>query len=220
MACFVDAAGCHYDEKTRTEMQLIYEAQSLRARRSLLRGVLQTHESMHIMTKGPLVLQSLPRKIYDGTNQQTSIGPVKVLPYEDPAVWKLSASAKSTLYGSKGRSLAGGPCPVSDPAPLPKLQSDLQPVNYHSLPAVFFREFSRGLQASVVMNATEADGEFAKACLAQKVSYVGIVHTEGHAKLLRKHLVEWVFGEFKDSTSALHNTDLCLGCRMRILCNT
>ena len=112
MACFVDGAGCHYDEKTRTEMLLTYEEQSLRARRCLVRGVLQTHESMHIMTKGPLVLQKLPRKIYGGTNQQTSIGPVKVLPYEDPSLWKLSASAKTTLYGSKGISLAGGPCPV------------------------------------------------------------------------------------------------------------
>ncbi|CAE7863918.1 unnamed protein product, partial [Symbiodinium necroappetens] len=217
MACFVDGAGCHYDEKTRTEMLLTYEEQSLRARRCLVRGVLQTHESMHIMTKGPLVLQKLPRKIYGGTNQQTSIGPVKVLPYEDPTLWKLSASAKTTLYGSKGISLAGGPCPVSDPPPLPKLANDLLPVNYHSLPDIFYGEFARGVQAAVVMNATEADGEFAKACLAQKTSYVGIVHIPGHAEMLKKHLVEWVFGQFKDSTSALHNADLCLG--YRILCN-
>ena len=204
MAACVREDGKHYEEKTRIEMIVVYDEEALRARRTLVRGLLSTTEGMHVICRKCLEMNRKTRLVYGGTNQQTSYGPIKVQPYEADSLWKVEKRLKDDMFGKAGYSLAGGPNPdPSTPQP-PKTPDGQVPVNWWTMPVQFYREILHSFDAFVVVNSTEADGSFAKAALLSKVPYVGIVHTKCHAENLRKHLIRFVFLEL-----------LCLMCQCR-----
>ena len=202
--------GQHWEKKQRQEMIIHYCEQSIRARRCLVRGLIPTHEGIHIVTSGPVLVQDIPRKIFSGTSLSTAIGPVKILPFdEEQGFWLISKEEKDKIYGPAGRVLSGGALP--DCPDRPDLGEDRIPVNYHVMPQAVFAELLHSFQASVMVNGTEIDGKGAEAAILAKKSYIGVTFTEYHAQQLRKLLVRFVWEQFKDQSSPLYNVEVCLG---------
>ena len=205
-----DDHGQHWEQKQRQEVVVHYDEQSLRARKCLVRGFICTHEVIHIISSGQLTVHDIKRKIYSGTSLSTSIGPVKLLPYdEEQGFWLVSKEAKDKIYGAAGKVLAGGALP--DCPDRPDLGEDKIPVNYHVMPQAVFAEILHSFGAAVVFTATEIAGHCADAASLAKKSYVGVCFTEFHAKELKKLLVRFVWDQFKDQSSPFYNVEVCLG---------
>ena len=207
---FGDEQGQHWEKKQRQEAMVHYDEQSVRSRKCLVRGMVINHEGMHLVSSGPLNVAEVPRKIYGGTSLSSTIGPVKVLPYDqEQGCWIVSKEEKDKIYGTAGKALAGGALP--DCPDRPDLGADRFPVNYHTMPQGFFAELFHSLAASLMVNGTEIDGKGAEAAILAKKSYIGICFTDFHAIELRKLLVRFVWEHFQDQSSAYYKVELCLG---------
>ena len=130
MSCCVrqggdDNHGRHFDNKTRLELMIHYDESSMRARKCLQRGMMQTHESLHLVSNGAASAQEKTRAVYSGTSLGSSIGPIKLDPLDADAgdVWLLSKADKDLVYGAAGKVLSGGG--VTDCPDRPVFSNDL-----------------------------------------------------------------------------------------------
>ncbi|CAE7314682.1 unnamed protein product [Symbiodinium sp. CCMP2592] len=201
------SSGDNMDEKCRQEICIYYQEQTVRARKCSSRGIVDTHETMHVVTCGSLNMPSKERAVYTtGTTMSSTLGPVQVEKYEAAATWKVEESVKSKLLGPAGKVLSGGGLP--DAPEKPTLEHNMTVMTFHGMPVPFYEELMHSYQAGVVYHALDVDGACAKAAIKRKTSCVSVVHTEEHRRRLHDHLVHWVWQQFLETGGDLFQVGL------------
>ena len=144
--------GRHFDNKTRVELMIHYDESSMRARKCLQRGMLQTHETLHLVSNGAASVQEKTRAVYSGTSLGSSIGPVKLdaLDADAEDVWLLSKADKDQVYGAAGKVLSGGG--LADCPDRPVFSNDLHLMSYHSMPQALFCEVLHSFDAALLVH--------------------------------------------------------------------
>ena len=146
-----DNHGRHFDNKTRMELMIHYDEGSMRARKCLQRGMLQTHETLHLVSNGVAAVQEKPRAVYAGTSLGSSIGPVKLDAIDGDAedVWLLPKVDKEQVYGASGKVLSGGG--LSDCPDRPVFTNDLHLMSYHAMPRALYSELLHSFEAALLV---------------------------------------------------------------------
>ena len=207
MSCFVRDDGIQFEQKTRSEFVVYFEEKALRARKLLNRGLIQVHEGMHVLSKGPLQLPVAKTGLYGGSNMSSSIGPVVLDPLDQ--LWLVTSEEKKKYEGGKAKVLAGGGLP--DAPKKPEFKSG-EPLTYHPMPLKFYKELLHSFCGGVAFFIADADGFGAMAAVLAKTPCVSLVYTADHAAALKARLTEWVFKEFQSQSSGIYRVSLILAC--------
>ncbi|CAE7657740.1 unnamed protein product [Symbiodinium sp. CCMP2592] len=194
-----------YLTKSRCLQHISYDYNSIIARKSMSRGIINQVEGLHIYTRDTLTVESRNRRFYDGKTSGTLIGPVVLDTYGSAATWRLSAESKKKLYGKQGKSLAGGPGPQED---RPVFTDGKEPATFWGSPRKLLAELLFSLQAGMVLNLAEVDGAMPMECLLSNIPCVSVVFNADHAQLLHARLVELTVQEMTDPKSPLHDAKL------------
>ena len=202
--------GNPWDNRTKTAFHIIYDENSVSARKTRVRGMLSLSETMLVYTTdSALQVTKKNRMHYPGTTHGLAIQGVGVPTYSE--MWLLDRSQKVALYGTLGKVLASGSMPGADEVPRPEFGSgaNLEPVAWHSSTVTFYEELLSALNVKAVLDATASDASLAIACLRLKVAYAGVVWTETHRNLLDARILKQLFLEYRTESSPLYQPLLC-----------
>jgi hypothetical protein len=145
-----------------------------------------------------LQLQERPRLHFKGTNRGNYIGDLVV--DRDITEFKLPRIDKKAVYGPHNTLNVnpGGPAGLLEVDDCnadgdPEEDTDIVPVFYHTMPNSFYQELIHSFCGKGVVHLTCGNGEFALACIEQRVPYVGMCFTEAHVQTLSEYLTNRVF---------------------------
>jgi hypothetical protein len=190
---------------------LFVSEQSLRARKSLIRGSesIMQRQCMLAVSSKPLVPDAIPEKDhnpYEGTNCGDVIGLINLPPLSNS--WQLPFQTKRLLYGDRLVSVVsvGGKQKFKDKDTRSRRQDDaLEPVFYHHLPLIFYQNLMTTMSATAIVDLASGPGEAAKSALLTKRQYWGLCLSDQHVRLLYRHLVSWVLSEMGSESSSFYN---------------
>lgn len=197
------------DAETDSEMRevlVVFEDESVRNRKQRVRGSYASHTAVSVFTPG-LFTQCLPEKPYSfhpGHVFSNVVTNVKALSASD--LWHLGRAEKEAVLG-KDRTVQ-----VTEEAAAKKVESTgegkLESVfSASALPLCFYQDLIRGHSAVAVLDLAAGQGNFARACLLERVPYYGFTLTELHAKKLEISLTQWMLSELKKEGSTHFRPD-------------
>ena len=183
-----------------------YDEESLSGRRELTRGIatLDQDETIYLITHSPLQVQKRNRLKYPGTTCGNRILPVVVPSFEE--MWTEDFAAKKGIFGPARVAVGGA---TRAPSSVRKRElTDKEPVYYHSQGEGLFAEVLHILGKSVglIVDLTAADGMVGHLALQpnRRIPYLGLTHTEEHARRLKAHLVQCVLKDFREKGHCVH----------------
>ena len=203
--------------KHRTLFHNIYDAASLSARKTVVRGVIQNVEGLHVFSEGPSpTLAEGSRSQYTGNCSSSGIGPIKVPSYEDSEeCWRPDPKLKAKYIGSGGKVLVSGPGPAE---PGPAFADKCMPLNFYTMPRVYYREILHSFRVGMLICGTEMDGNFPLECILHQVPVVAVCLTTDLAEDLRLHLINMIMKEMGKPKSSAYQSGLWLGKQLRRQC--
>ena len=183
-----------------------YDEESLSGRRELTRGIatLDQDETIYLITHSLLQVQKRNRLKYPGTTCGNRILPVVVPSFEE--MWTEDFATKKGIFGPARVAVGGA---TRAPSRVRKRElTDKEPVYYHSQGEGLFAEVLHILGKSVglIVDLTAADGMVGHLALQpnRRIPYLGLTHTEEHARRLKAHLVQCVLKDFREKGHCMH----------------
>ena len=210
--------------KQKKRLHIIYEEQSLLARKERAKGLgtLDQTERLYIVTRHALSVSTKDKRKFPGTTIGNVVGPI-ALPDVD-SLWTLTFEEKKRFLGD-ARVIVAGRGSSSDSENddendddmeensqqkkkqrKQRLNSDREPFCYHGLPIELMEEALAMVVDDVsrvqgVVDFTPGDGPMAQLCIRECVRYLGVCHTQEMVDGLYKRLIDLTWKEFKTEGS-------------------
>ena len=197
-------------------LHVVYNEESLAEKRegssgaSNLRGFMTVNQ----VEQFQLLYSSLPKyekrqnKIFTGTTVYDALVGVKCPGLENPKeTWRLSWKEKKLMLGASSvtEQVRGQESDGSDARCL----DGIEPFNYHQRHNELWLEILFRFNVKAVVDLTASDGVLAQVCCQERVPYVGLCHSSGHASALQSRLNATTFLAMLDPTNErLHKPKL------------
>lgn len=191
--------------KQHRQCTIVYSESALTTNRQLVRGFMTVDQTelMHIvMAPSASAPQTRPNKHFQGSTSGNAIMGVGASDIE----WRVSVGQKRAMYGPDARTIDYDP-EVSKAKLHVREDSDIEPMNYWSMPTLLYQEIVHRVQAKVVLDLTATDA-FAITCLELGIPYFGLCLTTIHMESLRTRLTSLIFEKFSVEGNPLYKAKL------------
>ena len=129
--------------------------------------------------------------------------------------WRPDPKLKAKYIGSGGKVLVSGPGPAE---PGPAFADQCMPLNFYTMPRVYYREILHSFRVGMLICGTEMDGNFPLECILHQVPVVAVCLTTDLAEDLRLHLINMIMKEMGKPKSSAYQSGLWLGKQLRGQC--
>ena len=200
--------GNAWDCRNKAAVQILYDEDSINARKTRSRGLLNLCENMYVYTASAAGLD-IPKKKrvhLPGSTHGLAIQGAAVPAYD--SMFMLPRTEKSKVYGPHGKILAGGSTPGAADVPRPEFANKAEPLTWHGSDIKLYEEILSSLSVKAVFDATAADATLARACMKLKIAYVGLVWTQDHRSMLTARLTKELWQEYITEGSPLYQPSL------------
>eukprot|EP00438_Fugacium_kawagutii_P016988 Skav202424 [mRNA] locus=scaffold1370:406032:406643:- [translate_table: standard] len=109
-------------------------------------------------------------------------------------LWHLGRAEKEAVLGKDRSVQVTEEAAAKESGPEGKLESVF---SASALPVCFYQDMIRGHSAVAVLDLAVGQGNFARACLLERVPYYAFSLTELHAKKVEMNLTQWMLSELK-----------------------